>query len=45
LKGSVTASFGIAERRSGDDEKSIVKRADDALYVAKGGGRNRCALM
>ncbi|MCX7635565.1 MAG: sensor domain-containing diguanylate cyclase [Syntrophales bacterium] len=45
LKKNITASFGIAESTAVDDEKSIIKRADDALYAAKGGGRNRCVVM
>jgi diguanylate cyclase (GGDEF)-like protein len=39
--GSRTSSFGVATFRSGDTEAAIVKRADDALYRAKEGGRNR----
>ncbi|MCK5111181.1 MAG: diguanylate cyclase [Arcobacteraceae bacterium] len=36
----VTASFGVTEVKIGDDIKSAVKRADDALYEAKNSGRN-----
>jgi two-component system, chemotaxis family, sensor kinase Cph1 len=39
--GSVTASFGIAVYREGEQRSAIVKRADLALYSAKEGGRNR----
>ncbi|WP_024326261.1 sensor domain-containing diguanylate cyclase [Thioalkalivibrio sp. AKL19] len=39
--GSVTASFGVAVYREGDQRRGIVKRADLALYAAKEGGRNR----
>lgn len=37
----VTGSFGIAEWRAGDTLDSFVTRADDALYAAKRGGRDR----
>ena len=36
----VTASFGVSEYRTGDDVASLVKRADEALLVAKVRGRN-----
>jgi len=38
--GQVTCSFGVAEYRAGDDEESLVKRADNNLYRAKEKGRN-----
>ena len=38
--GKLTASFGLAYYRKGDDENSIVKRADEALFKAKALGRN-----
>lgn len=38
-----TASIGIAERRSGQTFIDLVKVADEALYQAKEGGRNRVA--
>lgn len=37
----VTASLGIAEYIDGDDEDSLLSRADAALYRAKEAGRNR----
>ncbi|MCC5949290.1 MAG: diguanylate cyclase [Nitriliruptoraceae bacterium] len=37
----VTVSVGVATSRVGDDARSLVKRADDALYAAKRAGRNR----
>jgi len=40
----LSASFGIAEYRSGADPKSVFIRADAALYRAKGAGRNRVVL-
>ena len=36
----VTASFGVVEYQPGDDVNSLLKRVDDALYVAKSKGRN-----
>ncbi len=42
--GTLTCSFGVAEYRKTDDEKALVKRADEALYRAKGAGRNRVVV-
>ena len=39
-----TISFGVTQYQPGDDEDSIVKRADHALYQAKAMGRNRVQL-
>jgi len=39
--GQKTGSFGVSTYKEGDNEESILKRADDALYRAKEGGRNR----
>lgn len=36
----ITASFGVTCLKEGDDEQSLVKRADRALYEAKNSGRN-----
>ena len=42
--GSVTLSVGAAEYRPGEDLLALMRRADEALYTAKRGGRNRvCA--
>jgi diguanylate cyclase (GGDEF)-like protein len=40
----ITISIGVTEWKSADDFSSIVKRADDSLYRAKEGGRNRVEL-
>lgn len=40
LVGQVTSSFGVAEFSPGDSVKSLLERADQALYRAKDGGRN-----
>lgn len=41
---SVTASFGISDRIDAEDFATTFKRADNALYVAKGQGRNCCVI-
>lgn len=37
---SVTASIGVAEINKGDDAVRLVRRSDEAIYCAKGAGRN-----
>lgn len=37
----LTASFGVATLASGEEPRTLVQRADDALYRAKEHGRNR----
>jgi diguanylate cyclase (GGDEF)-like protein len=37
----VTVTLGVAERAAGEDIKTLLKRADRALYAGKGAGRNR----
>lgn len=39
--GHRTASFGIAGLLPGDDQETLLKRADESLYFAKKGGRNK----
>ena len=41
---SVTISIGIAEYENGDDEHTILQKADKALYKAKEGGRNKAEI-
>ncbi len=40
----VTASIGVAVARSGDDARSVQRRADDASYRAKQAGGDRVAI-
>ena len=42
--GAVTLSIGVATGEPGDTLESLRHRADEALYEAKDGGRNRVAL-
>jgi len=43
--GTVTASFGVTTYHPGDTAEAIIKRADDALYLAKQGGKNRVEAL
>ncbi|MBN2187136.1 MAG: diguanylate cyclase [Dehalococcoidia bacterium] len=38
---NVTVSQGLSSHEQGEDEHSLISRADDALYAAKENGRNR----
>lgn len=40
----LTVSIGLAGRRAGEDSAATFARADQALYAAKRGGRNRVVL-
>ena len=40
LRQKITASFGVAEYKPDEDIDSLIRRADIALYNAKGQGRN-----
>ena len=37
----ITVTLGVAERAAGEDIRTLLKRADRALYAGKGAGRNR----
>ena len=43
--GELTASFGVAAFEPQDDLNSLLKRVDDALYLAKERGRNRVEML
>ncbi len=40
----VTISCGLSEFEGEDTPKEVFKRADEALYKAKGAGKNRCVV-
>jgi len=43
--GTVTISLGVTQYGENDTEDSFIKRADDAMYAAKGKGRNRVEVI
>lgn len=43
-KFTVTASFGVAQLQNNESDDSLIKRADEALYLAKRNGRNCVAV-
>lgn len=40
----LTASFGVTQLQSSEDEDSLIRRTDDAMYRAKHEGRNRVVV-
>jgi diguanylate cyclase (GGDEF)-like protein len=40
IVGSITSSFGVSQVIEGEDMQDVIDRADKALYLAKGSGRN-----
>jgi FOG: GGDEF domain len=41
----LTVSFGVVVYDAADDLNSLLKRVDDALYLAKQNGRNRVEAL
>ncbi|MGO2563674.1 MAG: GGDEF domain-containing protein, partial [Pseudoalteromonas nigrifaciens] len=41
----VTVSFGVSDSNNIDDYDRLLSGADQALYKAKNGGRNRTEIM
>lgn len=42
---NITCSFGISSFIPPEDENTFLQRADEALYQAKQGGRNKCVSL
>jgi predicted signal transduction protein with EAL and GGDEF domain len=40
----ITASIGVAAATHGEKLDALIARADNAMYLAKARGRNRCEL-
>jgi diguanylate cyclase (GGDEF)-like protein len=41
---TVTLSLGVVQHEQGETMDETIKRADDCLYEAKDGGRNRVVM-
>ena len=42
--GHITVSMGVSEYQAGESQKTLLKRIDDALYLAKESGRNQVKI-
>ena len=42
--GNTSLSIGITEARVGEDEKPLIRRADQSMYASKKGGRSRVTM-
>ena len=45
LSYALEASFGVTEYKKSDDIDTIIKRADDAMYISKRNGKNRVTTI
>ena len=45
LESGLTASFGVTELQGGDDADRLLNRVDEAMYEAKGRGRDRVCIL
>ena len=45
LSYSLTASFGVTQFRKDDDIDSVIKRADEAMYISKNSGKNKVSVL
>jgi len=45
LSYALKASFGVTQYKEGDDLDTIIKRADDAMYISKKNGKNRVTIL
>ncbi|MDD2358486.1 MAG: diguanylate cyclase [Thiovulaceae bacterium] len=41
----ITISLGLTSYQLGDDENTMIKRSDDALYLSKNKGRNKATFL